>query len=84
MWIDSHCHLDHKRMLHLGCAAQVTGRAREAGVTGMLSACCRISDEFPDLVDTIRTLSGVWCSVGTHPHEAGDPDEKIWKEIQQK
>lgn len=76
MWIDSHCHLNHDRLLHLGGAAQVADNARRSGVEGMLSVCCRASDEFPGLLETVRPLANVWCTVGVHPHEASDDAEK--------
>lgn len=76
MFVDSHCHLNHERLLHLGGADQVVQNARAANVQGMLSICCRISDEFPDIVKMVEPLENVWCSIATHPHEASDPAEK--------
>lgn len=76
MYIDSHCHLDHKRFLNHGGAGEIVARAREAGVEAMLSINCRISDEFDDLLAMVMSLENVWCTVGTHPHEPGDPAEQ--------
>lgn len=76
MYVDSHCHLNHERLLHLGGAEQVVQNARAANVQGMLSICCRISDEFPDIVKMVEPLENVWCSIATHPHEASEPEEK--------
>ncbi len=76
MWIDSHCHLNHERLLHLGGAAEVIARAAGSQVDGVLNVCCRVSDEFRDILDTTRSLSNTWCTLGTHPHEAGDEAEK--------
>lgn len=76
MYIDSHCHLNHDRLLHLGGPDQVVRNANEAGVKGMLSICCRISDEFPQIVEMVEPLDNVWCTIATHPHEASDPLEK--------
>lgn len=76
MYIDSHCHLNHDRLLNLGGAGQVVANANAAGVEGMLTICCRISDEFPEVLSVAQGQKNVWCTIGTHPHEAGDPAEK--------
>ncbi|HEY0901606.1 MAG TPA: TatD family hydrolase [Micavibrio sp.] len=76
MFIDSHCHLNHERLLHLGGADQVVKNARLAGVDGMLSICCRIADEFPQILKLVEPLENVWCTIATHPHEASVPEEK--------
>jgi TatD DNase family protein len=76
MLIDSHCHLNHDRLLHLGGAGDVVDSALAAGVGGMLTINCRISDEFSEVLNVARTHDRVWCSLGTHPHEASDPAEK--------
>lgn len=76
MLIDSHCHLNHERLLHLGGQQQLLANAAAAGVGGMLSICCRISDEFPQILDMVKPLPQVWCTIATHPHEASDPAEK--------
>ncbi len=75
MWIDSHCHLNHPKFE----GADPQGLAREAlesGLEGLVSICCRISDEFPALLKIAQTTQGVWCTIGTHPHEAGDRAEQ--------
>jgi len=76
MWIDSHCHLSHNRLLNIGPPEQVVATAREAGVEGMLTICCRIADEFPAVLATAKAHDNVWCTVGTHPHDASKPDEQ--------
>lgn len=76
MYIDSHCHLNHDRLLHVGGPGQVVANANAAGVAGMLTICCRISDEFPDVLAVAQAQKNVWCTIGTHPHEASDPAEK--------
>ncbi|QQG35401.1 MAG: TatD family hydrolase [Micavibrio aeruginosavorus] len=76
MLIDSHCHLNHERLLHLGGPRQIIANACAANIGGMLSICCRISDELPQLLEMVRPLPQVWCTVATHPHEASDPAEK--------
>lgn len=76
MWIDSHCHLNHERTGEGDTPEAIVGRAKEAGVDGMLSICCEIASEFPSLLESVRPLENVWCSIGTHPHEASKLEEK--------
>lgn len=76
MWIDSHCHLNHERTGEGDTPAAIATRAKEAGVDGMLSICCEIAKEFPSLLETVRNIPNVWCSIGTHPHDAGVAAEK--------
>lgn len=76
MWIDSHCHLNHERTGEGDTPAAIAARANAAGVEGMLSICCEIEKEFPSLLECVRPLENVWCSIGTHPHEAGVEAEK--------
>src|SRR4051812_9019459 len=72
MLVDSHCHLDFPDF-----ADDVGGliaRAREAGVTRMLTISTRVRQEA-----TYRALAEAhpeaWFSVGTHPHQAAEePD----------
>lgn len=77
MWIDSHCHLSHDRLRHIGPPETVVARAGEAGVGAMLTISCRISDEFPDILATAQRFNNVWCTIGTHPHDAGNEAEKV-------
>jgi TatD DNase family protein len=77
MWIDSHCHLNHERIADHGSPAALTENARKAGVSGMVNICCRIADEFPLILKTAQGLENVWCTIGTHPHEAGKPEEQV-------
>jgi TatD DNase family protein len=70
--IDTHCHLHDRR--YDGDRDETIARARDAGVTGMLTVGC-------DLVDSARAIAvakhyGLRASVGIHPHEAKDaPDD---------
>lgn len=76
MWIDSHCHLNHERNAEGDPPAAIAARAKLAGVDGMLSVCCEIEKELPSLLAAVKPLPNVWCSIGTHPHEAGVVAEK--------
>lgn len=69
MLVDSHCHLDY-------LAADedldaVVARAREAGVGTMLTISTRLS-RFAEVTAIAERYPDVWCSVGVHPHEAGE------------
>ncbi|HPF79055.1 MAG TPA: TatD family hydrolase, partial [Alphaproteobacteria bacterium] len=75
MWIDSHCHLNHTKIKEAGTPADIIARAKEAGVEGMLTICCRIHEELDQLLDIANTNDNVWCSIGTHPHDAADDQE---------
>jgi TatD DNase family protein len=74
MWIDSHCHLNHERFQGAD-PSELAQEALNNQIDGMVSICCRMSDEFPLLLELARQNKGVWCSVGTHPHEAGKDEE---------
>lgn len=74
--IDSHCHLNHEGSAPLGTPAEIMANAQAAGVGGALTICCRISDEFDSVLKVAQTAPHVWCTIGTHPHEASDPAER--------
>jgi TatD DNase family protein len=78
MWIDSHCHLNHKNIAEKGIPSQIISSAKNAGVDGMLTICCRLSEEVDTLLSIANDNENVWCSIGTHPHDAGKEAEKIW------
>jgi len=67
MLIDSHCHLEYKGLVEDQHA--VLSRARAAGVGGFLNISTRQS-EWDQVVATAERETGVWASVGIHPHEA--------------
>lgn len=76
MWIDSHCHLNHTKFTDTATPDQLVKNANNNGVDGMLSICCRMSDEFPQILSMVKRFENVWCTIGTHPHDAGKPEEK--------
>ncbi len=78
MWIDSHCHLNHRNIAEKGIPSQIISSAKSAGVDGMLTICCRLSEEVDTLLSIANDNENVWCSIGTHPHDAGKEAEKIW------
>ena len=68
MLIDSHCHLDY---FQGDDRAAVLARAAEAGVGEMVTIGTRLSrsDEMRAIADA---HPNVWCTVGVHPHNAGE------------
>ncbi|MBI1384969.1 MAG: YchF/TatD family DNA exonuclease [Rhizobiales bacterium] len=67
MLVDHHCHLDFGQFDE--DRAAVIDRARAAGVAAMVSISTRIR-EHDRLLAMVAPLDGVYCSVGTHPHNA--------------
>lgn len=78
MWIDSHCHLNHSGIKELGDPVQIVNAAREAGISGMLTVCCNMSKEIDELLEITSAHDNVWCSIGTHPHDAGLVEEQAF------
>ena len=76
MWIDSHCHLNHKSIGEAGSPSDIIDRAKKAGVNGMQTICCQIQEELDELLEIANTHDNVWCSIGTHPHSASVEAEK--------
>lgn len=76
MWIDSHCHLNHSGIEEKGKPGTIIHNAKEQGVDGMLTICCRMSEEIDELLSIANRNNNVWCSIGTHPHDAGLDAEK--------
>ena len=65
--VDSHCHLDYD-----GLADQlpaVLARAKAQGVGLMLSISSRVKN-FPRLLAIAEAHDNIFCTVGTHPHNA--------------
>lgn len=76
MWIDSHCHLNHEKFLPTNGLEGMLKDSLSQGVSGMMTINCQIREEFLPLLDLVKPLENVWCTVGTHPHEASRDDEK--------
>ena len=67
MLVDSHCHLDFPDF-----AAEldaVVARARAAGVGRMVTISTRVK-KHAQILEVAEKFSDVFCSVGTHPHNA--------------
>jgi len=67
MLIDSHCHLDFDALS--GDLDGVLARAAAAGVQGMVTISTWV-DKFAGIAAIAEAHDNVWCSVGTHPHNA--------------
>lgn len=67
MLIDSHVNLHAPQFAE--DQADVIARARAAGVGLMVSICDRVSN-FPIVRAIADSHEDIWCTVGTHPHEA--------------
>ena len=72
MLVDSHCHLDFPELsADLGA---VLARARAAGVGPMVTISTRVR-RFAELKAIVEANEDVFCSIGTHPHNAAEePD----------
>jgi TatD DNase family protein len=69
MLVDSHCHLDY--LARDGDLEEAIGRARRADVGSMVTICTKLS-EFDQVRAIAEAYDNVWCTVGVHPHEAGE------------
>ncbi|MCB1462827.1 MAG: TatD family hydrolase [Nitratireductor sp.] len=67
MLVDSHCHLDFPDFAEE--LDDVVQRAREAGIGRMVTISTRVR-KFPQVLAVAERFPDVFCSVGTHPHNA--------------
>jgi len=75
MLIDSHCHLDFPE-LETELDA-VLDRARRAGVGAMVTISTRVC-RFEALKAIVEAHPNIFCSIGTHPHNAAEePDVTV-------
>jgi len=72
MLFDTHCHLDDP--LFAKDVDLVIDRAREAGVTAIVTAGTSISSSRA-AIEIARRRDGVWAAGGIHPNEPATPDE---------
>jgi len=71
MLVDSHCHLDFPDFA--GDLDGIVARAAAAGVGRMVTISTRIR-RLPELLGIAERFENVYCSVGTHPHNADEED----------
>jgi TatD DNase family protein len=75
MLVDSHCHLDFPGLK--GELDTVVGRACAAGVGLMVTISTRVC-RFDEVLAIAERHDQVFCSVGTHPHNAAEePDVTV-------
>ncbi|WP_421579732.1 TatD family hydrolase [Shinella sp. M31] len=69
MLIDTHCHLDFPDFAVE--RDDIVARAHATGVRQMITISTRVK-KFPDILAIAETYPSVFCSVGTHPHNADE------------
>jgi TatD DNase family protein len=75
MLIDSHCHLDFPDFAAERDA--IVARAVAAGVGRMITICTHVA-KFAQVAAIAEAYPNVWCTVGTHPHNAHlEPDTTV-------
>ena len=75
--IDSHCHLDHFTAEE---QPEIIVRAERAGVTRMVTIGVRLNEAAVQKAIADR-FPQVWCTVGVHPHQAGEGTMPTVEEI---
>jgi TatD DNase family protein len=70
--VDSHCHLDFPELA--ADRAGVIARAKASGVERMVTISTRVK-RFDEIRAIAEENPEVWCSVGTHPHNAHEEPE---------
>lgn len=69
MLVDSHCHLDFPDFADERAA--IVARALGAGVGRMVTISTRVR-RFAQILEIAESFDSVYCSVGTHPHNAAE------------
>ncbi len=69
MLVDSHCHLDFPDFAEERAA--IVARALAAGVGRMVTISTRVK-RFQQIIEIAESFKEVFCSVGTHPHNAAE------------
>ncbi len=69
MLVDSHCHLDFPDFAEERDA--IVSRALETGIGRMVTISTRVK-KFPQVLAIAEAYEQVYCSVGTHPHNAAE------------
>ncbi|PBB80881.1 LuxR family transcriptional regulator [Mesorhizobium sp. WSM3879] len=69
MLVDSHCHLDFPDFVEERAA--IVARALAAGIGRMVTISTRVK-RFQQILEIAEAFSEVYCSVGTHPHNAAE------------
>lgn len=69
MLVDSHCHLDFPDFAEERAA--IVARALAAGIGRMVTISTRVR-RFQQIIEIAESFDDVYCSVGTHPHNAAE------------
>lgn len=78
MLVDSHCHLDFPDFAEERAA--VVARALDAGVGRMVTISTRVK-RFAEIIEIADSFEEVYCSVGTHPHNAAEETDITTDEL---
>jgi TatD DNase family protein len=78
MLVDSHCHLDFPDFSEE--LDDVIVRAEAAGLGRMVTICTRVR-KFNQVLEVAERYENVFCSVGTHPHNAHEELDITTQEI---
>jgi len=78
MLVDSHCHLDFPDFGEE--LPDIVARAEDAGLGRMVTICTRIR-KLPQVLAVTESYENVFCSVGTHPHNAHEELDILTEEI---
>jgi len=70
MLVDSHCHLDFDDFAPE--IDEVVARARRAGLVRMVTICTRVRRFEERILPLAERYEDVFCTVGTHPHQADE------------
>ncbi|MBI1275868.1 YchF/TatD family DNA exonuclease [bacterium] len=81
MLIDSHCHLNYPDFAP--DYADMLARAGNAGV-GLMQTICTKMEEFPTVLAIAEANSTIYCSIGVHPHHAGEGEMVTTAELLEK
>lgn len=76
--IDSHCHLDFEELNK--DLKKILNNAKNQNVLGMQTICTKIK-EFDKLINLSSKHNNIWCSIGTHPHNAEEESHISAEEI---
>lgn len=76
---DSHCHLDDDQ--YVTDLDQVLGRAREAGLSGVLIPATQLASSRKVLDLSARQPGFLFAGVGVHPHEAATWSPKVEEQL---
>lgn len=78
MLVDSHCHLDFPEFAPQ--LDDVVARATEAGIVRMVTISTRVR-KFNQILAIANQYAPVYCSVGTHPHNAKEETDVTADEL---